>query len=343
MLILKRVLNRYMQITVVIPTYNRKAALLSLLNNLNQSISPTNEVIIVDSGNDNLKSIDYSAFENLKVIYLRSESSVCIQRNTGIRFASSEWIFICDDDIEVPNDYLSMLITHIKYHPEAGAVSGSVLQHEENKWTSSYNLSSAKDLLLRYVFKLSIWGKIDVKQNNFIIKKIKNYYSAKGNHISKSGWPVITDFSGDFFITPVYGLGAALIKKSWLELSPYDEILDKHGIGDNYGVSIGFPEIGVHVLNDAFVFHHQETANRLQKPLQYYRRILALDYFIKTKKNIGHVKWRWLLWSLFGNLVISIVKQDKIMIRPAYKSLVMVLFGQNPYCKNAATVIEPLL
>jgi len=333
-----------MQISVVIPTYNRKKSLLSLLANLNQSVYPIAEVIVVDSGQEELQPQEYSLLRNLKIIYLRSASSVCIQRNTGIKAASSPWIFICDDDMEVPDDYLNKLTGHIKQHPETGAVSGLVLQREGNRWAGDYSLSSAKDLFIRYVFQLSIWGKIDVESNNFIIQKIKNYYLAKGNHISRSGWPVVTDFSGDFFITPIYGLGASLIKKSWLELSPYDETLDRHGIGDNYGVAVGFEKVGVAVLNDAFVFHHQEPVSRLQKPLQYYRRVLALDYFIKTK-NIHGVKKRWLLWSLFGNVVISVFKRDSIMISPAFKSFVRVFSGQNPYYKNAGTykVIEPLL
>lgn len=335
-----------MEISVVIPTYNRRARLLSLLKNLNQSDYPIAEVIIVDSGFDKLELSEYSMFPKLKVIYLESESSVCIQRNTGIRAASSPWIFICDDDIEVPDDYLSKLTAHIQRHPEAGAVSGIVLQLEDEEWKSTYNLSSAKDLLFKFVFKLSVWGKIDFEPNSFIIKKIQKYYSDKGNHISKSGWPVITDFSGDYFVTPVYGLGASLIKKSWLEHSPYDETLDRHGIGDNYGVAVGFSEIGVHVLNDAFVFHHHAPINRLQKPLQYYRRVLALDYFIQTKKGIPHVKKRWLLWSLFGNFVISIFKGDRLMISPAFKTFVRVCSGQNPYYNNSGSyrkVIEPLL
>ncbi len=142
-------------------------------------------------------------------------------------------------------------------------------------------------------------------------------------------------FSGDFFITPVYGLGASLIRKSWLKFSPYDEVLDRHGIGDNYGVAIGFPKIGIHVLNNAFVYHHHEQANRLQKSLQNYRRALALDYFIKTKKSIPHVKKQWLLWSLFGTVLISFLKRDKTTANPAFKAFFHILSGRNPYYKNA--------
>src|SRR5678815_2469003 len=98
-----------MHISVVIPTCERKARLLSLLQNLDRFTYPLDQVIIVDSGNDRLLPAEYSMFSNLDIQYMASEKSVCIQRNTGIRIARSPWIFLCDDDIEMPADYLRLL------------------------------------------------------------------------------------------------------------------------------------------------------------------------------------------------------------------------------------------
>ena len=123
-----------MDISVVIPTCNRKTRLLSLLQNLDNSTFPINEVIIVDSGEEKLLSDEYAIFKNLKVQYLSSEKSVCIQRNIGIQKSKSSWIFICDDDIEVPADYLQKLTDHILQHPETGAISGLVSQKEKILW-----------------------------------------------------------------------------------------------------------------------------------------------------------------------------------------------------------------
>jgi hypothetical protein len=44
--------------------------------------------------------------------------------------------------------------------------------------------------------------------------------------------------------------------------SPYDEVLDSHGIGDHCSVA-GFGN-GIHVLNDAFVYHHQKLQQAKQ-------------------------------------------------------------------------------
>lgn len=320
------------QISVVIPTCDRKAALLSLLDDLDKSDLPLLEVIIVDSGNDRLVPADYAALSTLDILYMGSERSVCIQRNAGIAKARAPWIFLCDDDVEMPPDYLRKLSVHIHAHPEAGAVCGLFLQQENNEWKGSYPVDSAGLLLWKYLFSLGFWGEIRCGDGR-ITRRIRKYYLDKGNHISRSGWPVLVDFSGPFFITPVYTLGAALVKKDWLLQAPFDELLDRHGIGDNYGVCVSFPEKGVHVLTDAFVHHHKTPVNRLQRPLQYFRRVLAIDYFRRTKAALGKVSISWLLWSLTGNLLAFLRAGDLIMIRPALRSILLIASGRNPYYK----------
>ena len=335
-----------MQISVVIPTVDRKMRLLSLLVSLDRSTYPIHEVIIVDSGNEKLTPDEYSSIKNFPIYYISSERSVCIQRNLGIKLAKSEWIFLCDDDIEIPADYLQKLSSYINNHRDTGAISGLWLQKFGNTWTGGYPETSAKQLIWKYIFRLSIWGPITCSANNLVLRMIKQYYQLKGNHITKAGWPVITDFSGDHFFAPVYSLGGALVKKEWLLNSPFDETLDRHGIGENYGVIAGFPGMGIHVLNNTCVYHQQETTNRLLQPLQYYRRVLALDYFIQTKPTLKNIKRRYLLWSLTGNIISFVFSANKSMMRAGFKSAWDVLWNKNPYrkaAKNNRKIIEPVL
>lgn len=319
--------------------------MLSLLANLNQSVYPLLEIIIVDSGEDRLTAGDCAAFSNLAIQYIQSEASVCIQRNKGIQQARGAWIFLCDDDVEMPADYLQKLTDHIKKYPGAGAVSGQFLQIVGNEWKGQYPITSTFNLWWHFIFQLSIWGSIQSRSNIFT-KGIISYYKRKGNHLSRAGWPVITDFSGDYSRVQVYTLGASLVKKEWLLQSPYDEILDKHGIGDNYGVSLGFPSEGIHMVHAAFVYHHRGPENRLHRPLQYYRRALALDYFMNTKKIPAHIKRRAFLWSLAGNVIVYIFQRNWMMVKPAFTTFRRIAFGNNPYRQKTQAqqkVIEPQL
>jgi glycosyltransferase involved in cell wall biosynthesis len=333
-----------MLISVVIPTCDRRRRLLDLLHHLDRSTQPLLEVIIVDSGSDRLEPSDYAPYNHLNIVYTGSERSVCIQRNKGIKMARSPWIFLCDDDIEVPPDYLAKLVGYATTRPETGTISGLFLQKENNSWTAQYPLRSAGSLVWKFLFQQGIWGEIKVTSRLPLVQHIKEYYRKKGNHISKAGWPVLTQFSGDHFTTPLYSLGAALVKKEWLLQSPFDEVLDRYGMGDNYGVTAGLPEAGVTVLTSAFVFHHKEPDNRLKKPLQYFRRVLALDYFVSTSKRLHHVKKYWLLWSLLGNLLAFIRHKDRLMIKPAFRTILLIATRRNPYIRGARTgkkVLEP--
>src|SRR6476660_9941098 len=204
-----------MHISVVIPTCDRKARMLSLLQNLDHCSCPINEVIIIDSGDDKLLPGEYSVFTNLAIQYMGSEKSVCIQRNIGIRLARSPWIFLCDDDIELPAGYLQSLISHIGAHPEAGAVSGLWLEKQKDEWKATHPVLSTRELLWKYIFQLGIWGEINCK-DSLMTRKLRRYYKQKGNHISKAGWPVNTDFTGEYTVCPVYSLGASLVNKEWL-------------------------------------------------------------------------------------------------------------------------------
>lgn len=335
-----------MQISVVIPTCNRKSRLLALLGNLDRSTYPLREVIIVDSGDDRLSPADYSSFTNLDIQYRAAQRSVCIQRNAGIRMAGSPWIFLCDDDIEVPPGYLEALVKHIQSHPLAGAVSGQWLEKENGNWKAHFPLHSTPMLLWTYFFQLGIWGEITCNSQHSFARRVKRYYQGKGNHISKAGWPVNTDFSGDYSICPVYSLGASLVKKEWLLHSPYDEVLDRHGIGDNYGVALGFPVPGIHIVNSAFVYHHHEEGHRLKRSLQYYRRALALDYFVQLKPALTHIKRYRIAWSLVGNLLRFLRAGDGIMAQASVKAIWKIMSGSNPYMiasRKNSKVIEPML
>jgi glycosyltransferase involved in cell wall biosynthesis len=334
-----------MKVSVVIPTRNRKESLFRLLNCLLRSSYPVLEVIIVDSSDRKLLATELQLFSSLNINYVASTPSVCIQRNIGIRLAKGDWIFICDDDLEVPSEYVQLITNHAQSYPEAGAISGVILQKENSEWTGEYPVISASSLLWRFIFQLSIWGEIRPERNNFLTSRIVAHYKRRGNHLSKGGWPVITNFSGDFFKTPLYGLGASIIKKEWLLNSLYDEVLDARGIGDNYGVAAGFPDEGIHVIKTASVYHHRENENRLADSLQYFRRALALDYFFSVKTSVRKLNHGFFLWSLFGNWMGFIFTRNRHMARAARKAFWISMTRKNPYllgARSSKKVVEPL-
>ncbi|HEY9048582.1 MAG TPA: glycosyltransferase family A protein, partial [Ohtaekwangia sp.] len=237
-----------MKITTVIPTRNRPAHIAKVLQMLQKQTRLSDEIIIVDTSDDKgyIQDIN-SQFNTLPLKWLHPEiASVCVQRNIGIRAASGDWIFLCDDDIEAKSDYLEKLEQYAIAHPACGAMAGRLLQLENGIWTDEYPVKGFADLLWRFTFQLSIWGDLDKVQMRFpgsiFLNPVKKFYRSRQNGLTLGGWPLITSWNSEVFQTTIYSLGANVIRRDWLLHSPYDEVLDPSGIGDNYGVAIGFAQ-----------------------------------------------------------------------------------------------------
>jgi len=324
-----------LDISVVIPTVDRRERLLALLRALVRSTHSVREVLVVDAGTQKLSGADLEALAPLPVRCLDAPRSVCVQRNAGIHAASSRWIFLCDDDIEVPADHLARLAAHAALHPEAGALSGLVLEDHGRGWTGEFPETSSAVVVWKHLFQLGMWGAIRARRPP--ARWIAERCQRRGNHISKAGWPVITQMDGPYFRTPIYALGASLIRRDWLLASPFDEILDSHGLGDNYGVAIGFPPEGIHVLTDAPVRHHRAPENRLPDGLAREQRLLALDYFIRSRRQFAGVSRRWFLWSLVGGAVMHSLSGNTSVARSYRRALLRAASGDNPYLRVSAT------
>ncbi len=317
-----------MDVSVVIPTCDRPDRLRALLGYLGRQTLPPREILIVDAS---ARKLDAGAVAALGrgVVYLESVPSVCAQRNLGIRRAAAPWIFLCDDDIELPPDYLARLAAHAAAHPAAGALSGLVLEKQAGRWSGRFPERSAVVAAWKLLFGMGMWGPIAA--SGPLGRAIAARCRARGNHLARSGWPVITEMDGDFFRTPLYGLGAAVVRRDWLLASPFDETLDSHGIGDNYGVAVGFPAEGIHVVTGAEARHHRATANRLTDGVAQERRALALDYFIHTRPALGHAGTAALLWSLVGAGLLHAASGNSTAARAMLRAFARVASGRNPY------------
>ncbi|MGY8813338.1 MAG: glycosyltransferase family 2 protein, partial [Gammaproteobacteria bacterium] len=95
-----------LNISVIIPTYNRLESLLRALESvLNQSYQAY-EIIIVDDGSTD-QTADYIKrnFSNVKYLY-QSNTGVSSARNTGIEHSSGDWLAFLDSDDQWHKDKL---------------------------------------------------------------------------------------------------------------------------------------------------------------------------------------------------------------------------------------------
>lgn len=87
-----------MDISVVIPCYNREGSILSaVLSVLNQVGNHNIEVIVVDDGSTD-SSIDIIKDLNIRILKTNGRTGACNARNIGISAASHDWVAFNDSD-----------------------------------------------------------------------------------------------------------------------------------------------------------------------------------------------------------------------------------------------------
>jgi len=103
-----------MQISLIIPTYNRCSTLKRALLSVFQQTLPVDEVIVVDDGStDNTAEMLKKEFP--QVVYIAQENSgVSVARNTGIQYAHGEWIAFLDSDDTWQAEKLATQVSALK-------------------------------------------------------------------------------------------------------------------------------------------------------------------------------------------------------------------------------------
>jgi len=327
-----------MEISVVIPTRNRPGSVRRTISSIAAQTAQPKEIIVVDASDEPayLDTIRHD-FPDKNLRYTVSdERSVCVQRNKGIALAKSDWIFLCDDDIEIPINHFEILMQYMNRNPQCGAVCGVCLQLEKGVWEAQYPVKNFFDLCWRYIFQLSVWSDLsEVKAPlwlTWFYKKMALFYGRRGNTLSNAGWPIITQWDGPVMTSAMYALGASLIRRQWLIDSPYDEVLDPSGIGDNYGVALNFKQTRpIHILKQTSFYHHRAEENRLHQHQVYYRRALALNYFTILKGENVAARTRWLIWSLTGSCLRFLLSGKWPMANGCAKAIRKIISGKNPY------------
>ncbi|MEA2091113.1 MAG: glycosyltransferase [Campylobacterota bacterium] len=116
-----------MQISVVIPTYNRYEALKRALASVYAQTHKAKEIIIIDDGSTDETSQIIKLFPDIKYFYQKN-SGVSSARNLGIEKSESEWIAFLDSDDEWHPDKLG---EHLELHLSQPEL---LMSYTDEKW-----------------------------------------------------------------------------------------------------------------------------------------------------------------------------------------------------------------
>lgn len=94
--------KKYVQISVIIPTWNGTKTLESVIKScLNQTMPPIEILVCDDGSTDNSKNI-VEQIKDPRVIWVPSlhSGTPAVPRNNGLKICKGEWIAFCDNDDE---------------------------------------------------------------------------------------------------------------------------------------------------------------------------------------------------------------------------------------------------
>ncbi len=98
-------------VTAVIPHWNRRELLATLLDNLAQQTRPFDEIIVVDNGSTD-GSVELAKQRGARVIALDQNVGFASAVNRGIQADHSDWIAIINNDVTLAPNWLESLLTN---------------------------------------------------------------------------------------------------------------------------------------------------------------------------------------------------------------------------------------
>jgi GT2 family glycosyltransferase len=97
-------------VTVVIPNWNRRDLIVSLLDRLRAQTCPIEEIIVVDNGSHD-GSVEAARSKGARVIPLGANFGFSHAVNRGIAESRTEWIAILNNDVDPAPEWLARLMT----------------------------------------------------------------------------------------------------------------------------------------------------------------------------------------------------------------------------------------
>jgi len=123
-----------MKVSVITPNYNGFNFLKNYFKSLNQEKDLIHEIIIIDNGSTDgsinlIKEIANDSIFNIKLIENKTNLGFAKAVNQGINIASSEYVFLLNNDVEIEKRAIFYLLDFIKDKNDVFSVSSKMVQY----------------------------------------------------------------------------------------------------------------------------------------------------------------------------------------------------------------------
>ncbi len=275
-----------MKFSLIICTYKRPQALLTLLKSVKSQTLYPNEILIVDgTPDDNTKSmLDQYSFSNLTYFKVEErDRGLTKQRNYGIARVNeiSDVVCFLDDDTVLESEYFYEIINVFKNNSGVTGVGGVSIN--ENRWVK-------KKEKVRY-------SKKDYFQlNDFVIKeasrnKMRNYFGLQSDrmpgimpeysHGRTCGYPLDGE---NYEVDLLIGMSMSF-RKEVIDRITFSTYFEGYGLYEDADFSIRALKFGKNVIcTKAQLEHHHDAAGRPNK-YAYGKMVVRNGWYVWRVKN----------------------------------------------------------
>ena len=290
-----------MNLTIIIPTRNRKILLKKLVNSLLINFKEINQIIIVDSSYKAEKKAKY--LTNKKILYVHSEiKSAAIQRNIGLTFVKPicKYIAFLDDDVNPPSNYFTDLIVLLKSKKAAG-VSGVAKNLNSRKFKKSNKIFEA----YRQFFFL------DSKKEGVVLNSGVNI-------------PAKSTSRGDSILESQWLIGCAIWDYQKVKHHQFDNRLYGQSLGEDVLFSLKASRYGKLFVKRNLILKHMESPVGRPNYLNHHRMWVRNRFYI-SEEILGN-RWKFSYhWCNLGKFLSIILLMPRHPIKFILGSLGMFL------------------
>ncbi len=120
------------EVAIVIPNYNGLCFLKDCLTSIDKQTFPNWQLIVVDNGSTD-GSLDYlhNSHPLVRVISLSENRGFSAAVNAGIQSSSAPYVFLLNNDVELPDDCLEQLVTAGRNKPDISFFAPRMLSFHE--------------------------------------------------------------------------------------------------------------------------------------------------------------------------------------------------------------------
>jgi hypothetical protein len=132
-----------MDVSVVIPSYNRANLLPFTLDAVLAQTAPPREVFVIDDGScDDTKSVISRYQPRVRVIPIKNSGSI-VARNVGLRTASAAVVAFCDSDDVWRPEFLERMAALWRAEPRTRVAYANFCTVRENVWSAETKFDAA--------------------------------------------------------------------------------------------------------------------------------------------------------------------------------------------------------